>query len=313
MDNAAPLLLPDDDEDNLRLERSRLELAELVERLVSEDGRHPTSLPALWVYRYSAPGMPMCSVYEPAVAIIVRGAKRVTLGQETLHYDQAHYLITSVDLPVVSQIVEATAQNPYLCVAIRLNIPLIAQLISEIGPMNARPSPIQRGIAVSRLQPELLDAVTRYAKLTETPDDCTILAPLIEREIHYRLLSGPQGDKLRHIAEANSQTRQIALAIEWLKANYTQPLKIETLAKAVNMSLSSLHHHFKTITAMSPLQYHKQLRLQEARRLMLTERLDAATAGHRVGYESPSQFSREYSRQYGAPPLVDVKAIRQVL
>jgi AraC-like DNA-binding protein len=248
----------------------------------------------------------------PALAVIVRGAKRVTLGDETLDYDQSNYLITSVALPVRSQIVQASAHAPYLCVAFRLNIALIAQLIAEIGQPKARPPATQRGIAVSRLPSSLLNAVLRYVQLAEAPNDRAVLAPLIEREIHYRLLTGDQGPKLRQIAEAKSHTRQIAHAIEWLRGHYAQPLKIETLARAVNMSVSSLHHHFKTITAMSPLQYHKQLRLQEARRLMLTERLDAATAGHLVGYESPSHFSREYSRQYGSPPLVDLKALRKV-
>lgn len=307
MDNAAQRLPALD----ASFENDRLDLADLIERLTPADGRHPTALPALFTYRYSALGAPVCSVYEPALAIVVRGAKRVTFGTETLEYDQSNYLITSVDLPVASQIIQASPKAPYLCVALRLNIPLIAQLISEIGPSKARPIATQRGIAVSRQSPALLNAVLRYARLAESPNDCAILAPLIEREIHYRLLIGEQGGKLRQIAEAKSQTRQIAQAIEWLKTHYTQPLRIESLAKAVNMSVSSLHHHFKTITALSPLQYHKQMRLQEARRLMLTERLDAATAAHMVGYESPSQFSREYSRQYGAPPLLDVKSLRQ--
>jgi AraC-like DNA-binding protein len=305
MDSTARDLTKFDDD----LEHDRQLLAELIERLTSEDGGHPTSLPNLFTFRYSSTGAPTCSVYEPVLAVVVRGAKRVTLGDETLVYDQNNYLITSVDLPVRSQIIRATDSAPYLCVALRLNIPLIAQMIGEIGADQSRAAATQRGIAVSRLPATLLNAVLRYVQLAETPDDQDVLAPLIEREIHYRLLTGAQGAKLRQIAQAKSHTRQIAQAIEWLRGHYDKPLKIETLAKAVNMSASSLHHHFKTITMLSPLQYMKQLRLQEARRLMLTERLDAATAGHRVGYESPSQFSREYSRHFGAPPLIDVKAL----
>jgi AraC-like DNA-binding protein len=239
---------------------------------------------------------------------VAQGTKQVVLGSETLEYDPANYLITSVDLPVVCQVVRATRHIPYLALSVTLDVRQIAELMSELP--EPPPAPPGRGMSIGRLSAPLFDAVLRLVNLLETPTDIPVLWPLIEREILFRLLSSDQGAWLRHIAMTGSRTHQIARAIDWLKTHYAEPLKIENLARISHMSPSSLHHHFKMVTTMSPLQYQKQLRLQEARRLMLSESVDAALAAHRVGYESPSQFSREYRRLFGAPPIRDIAQLR---
>jgi len=293
------------------LETARRELARILARSAGGDGLHRTPIPGLTIYRSSGPNQPACGLYEPAVTVVAQGAKRVTLADEAYVYDQAHYLVTSVDLPVVSQVITASPAEPCLCFTYALDAHRIGDLMAELQPAAARAAPVQRGLAVSPLSAPLLDAMLRLARLLQNPADIPVLAPLIEREVLYRLLSGEQGERLRRIAVTGSQAHQVARAIDWIRKNYALPLKVEELAQTVNMSASSLHHHFKAVTAMSPLQYQKRLRLSEARRLMLTEMRDAASAAHQVGYESPSQFNREYSRQYGAPPMRDVSQLRQ--
>lgn len=272
---------------------------------------HRTALPALTIFRSSAPNAPACGLYEPVITVVAQGAKRVTLGEESYVYDQAHYLVTSVDLPVVSQVIQASAKQPCFCFTYALDAARIAEVMAEMRAPAPRTAPVQRGLSVSPLSLPLLDTMLRLARLLENPADIPVLAPLIEREVLYRLLSGEQGERLRHIAVNGSQTHQVARAIDWIRRNYALPLRVEDLAHTVNMSVSSLHHHFKAVTAMSPLQYQKRLRLSEARRLMLVEMRDAASAAHQVGYESSSQFNREYSRQYGAPPMRDVAQLRE--
>ena len=293
------------------LEKARRELARIVARFAGSDGLHRTPIPGLTIFRSSAPNAPACSVYEPVVTVVAQGAKRVTLGEESYVYDQAHYLVTSVDLPVVSQVIQATTKEPCFCFTYALDASRIAAMMADIPAPPPRTAPAQRGLSVSPLSLPLLDAMLRLARLLENPGDVPVLAPLIEREVLYRLLTGEQGERLRHIAVSGSQSHQVARAIDWIRRNYALPLRVEELAHTVNMSVSSLHHHFKAVTAMSPLQYQKRLRLAEARRLMLVEMHDAASAAHQVGYESPSQFNREYSRQYGAPPMRDVLQLRQ--
>jgi AraC-like DNA-binding protein len=249
-------------------------------------------------------------MYEPGLALVAQGAKQVLLGEENYRYDQANYLVTSIDLPVSSQVVDASPERPYLCVMLRFDARAIAELLAD-ADLPASPVTAGRGIAVSPLSEELLDTVLRLVRLLVAPRDLPVLAPLIERELLYRLLTSEQGPRLCHVATAGSRSHQISHAIDWLKNHYREPLRIDALATVVNMSPSSLHHHFRAITAMSPLQYQKQLRLQEARRLMLAGHCDVASAAHRVGYESPSQFSREYSRLFGAPPLRDVELLRR--
>jgi len=286
-------------------------LAQLIERFTGQDGASTTALPSLHFFRQTAPTEPQFCIFPPCLTLVVQGAKQAILGNETYHYGPGNYLLNSVDLPVVCNVTQARPEQPYLSMSLVLNRPLMATLISEDLPPPSPPADKpERGMAVTPLPASLQDAVLRMISLLDSPQDIPMLYPLIEREILYRLLTGDQGQKLRQIAMTDSQPHQISRAIDWLRENYVHPLRIEDLARRVNMSSSSLHHHFKAITAMSPLQYQKQLRLQEARRLMLMHQLDAASASHQVGYESPSQFSREYSRLYGVPPRQDVMRLR---
>jgi AraC-like DNA-binding protein len=287
------------------------ELIDLIARYATEDGDHPTAIPSLSIHRHSGTGMKACGSYKPGLALIAQGAKQVVLGSDIYRYGGADYLLTSIDLPVTTQIIEASVEKPYLSMIFHIDTAKIADLIERVG--NERTPSAARGMAVSTLTPQLEDAAIRLLQLLGTPRDIPALLPLIEQELIYRLLAGPQSGRLRQMAIADSQSHQISRACIWLKEHYALPLKIEELAHRVSMSVSSLHHHFKAITAMSPMQYQKQLRLQEARRLMLEEMLDAGSAGHQVGYESQSQFSREYARQFGEPPLRDVGRVRRSL
>lgn len=261
----------------------------------------------------STTGSKACGSYKPSLALIAQGAKQVVLGDDVYRYGGTDYLLTSIDLPVTTQIVEASTEKPYLSVMFQIDTARIANLLEHAGHQDSAPVPAARGMAVSTVTPELEDAAIRLLRLLDRPGDIPALLPLIEQEIIYRILTGPQSGRLRQMAITESQSHQISRACIWLKEHYALPLKIEELANRVSMSVSSLHHHFKAITAMSPMQYQKQLRLQEARRLMLEDMLDAGSAGHQVGYESQSQFSREYARQFGEPPLRDVGRVRRSL
>ncbi len=287
------------------------ELATLIERFTPRDGAHPTTLAALHLFRFSAPGGPAHYVYEPTLCLIAQGSKRVMLADELYRYDPAHFLLTTVDLPVVTQIIEATPQAPYLSLSLDIDIGQLGALIAKMKPP-AAPAKAQsgRGIAVGCLDAPLLDAFVRLLRLLDSPQHIEVLAPLIMREILYLLLMGEQGAKLRRIAFQRGERKGIAEAIHWLKGHFAEPLRIEEIARKVHLSPSGLHHGFKAVTAMSPLQYQKQLRLQEARRLMLGDCLDAHTASLRVGYESASQFSREYHRLFGDSPRRDIVRLR---
>jgi AraC-like DNA-binding protein len=287
-----------------------LELGSIIARFADSDGAHETAIEGLLFHRWSAPTAASCGSYGPALSFVAQGAKRVTLGTEKHDYDDDHYLLISFDLPLISEIRRATPEVPFLCLTLELDLRGIADLLSHADLPVAREVPTERGLAVGRLTPALGDSLVRLARLLETPRDISVVAPLVQREVLYRLLVGEQGARLRHLIAADSQSRHIARAIDYLRANYMQALRVEDLAKLAAMSVSTFHHHFKAITAMSPLQYQKQLRLQEARRLMLVETIDAASAGHRVGYESASQFSREYGRFFGAPPRRDLALVR---
>lgn len=288
------------------------ELIDLIARFAKEDGDHPTAIPGVSVHRRSGTGTKSCGSYRPSLALIAQGAKQVVLGDDVYRYGGADYLLTSIDLPVTTQIVEASEDKPYLSVMFGIDTTRISSLLEHAGN-GGTPAPSARGMTVSSMTVELEDAAIRLLKLLDRPEDIPALLPLIEQEIIYRLLTGPQSARLRQMAVTESQSHQISRACVWLKEHYALPLKIEELASRVSMSVSSLHHHFKAITAMSPMQYQKQLRLQEARRLMLEDMLDAGSAGHQVGYESQSQFSREYARQFGEPPLRDVGRVRRSL
>jgi AraC-like DNA-binding protein len=292
-----------------RLEQDREELTALVERYAQAEGVTPTAWPALSFFRADTPSDRSCALYEPCLGLLLQGNKHILVGEDRFEQEFGHYLINSIDVPVTAQVVRASPQAPCLCVTLRLDPMRIGEWLSEV----ALPKPFgatARGLALSPVGTEVLDPLLRLVRLLEHPGDLPLLAPLIERELIYRLLTGEQGARLAQIVTAGGQGQQIARAIQWLRQHYNKPLRIAELASMVNMSPSSLHHHFRQITAMSPLQYQKVLRLHEARRLLLTEGCDVATAAHRVGYESPSQFSREYSRQHGAPPLRDVMRLR---
>jgi AraC-like DNA-binding protein len=281
-------------------------LRSVIARFAESDGPHETAIGGLRFHRYSQPVGPSSSSVGPALSFVVQGAKRVTLGAERYDYDDDHYLLVSFDLPMFWEIRRATTDVPFLCMTLDLDLVGIADLLSRADPLIENEVPAERGLAVGRMTSALGESLVRLVRLLETPRDIAVLAPLMQREVLYRLLIGEQGARLRHLTAPDSQSQHVARAIGWLRTNYTQALKVDELAKVAAMSVSTFHHHFKAITAMSPLQYQKQLRLQEARRLMLADRMDAASAGQRVGYESASQFSREYGRFFGAPPRRDL-------
>ena len=282
------------------------ELARLIERSAPGDGVHETPVPRLAAIRVSRPSEPIHALQQPAFCIVARGRKQVMLGSETVEYGAGQHLVFSVDLPVIGQIVEA----PYLCLRLDLDVAQLGGLMLESAPQRAPSGTPPRGLMLSAVTEELLDAAARLARLADSPGDIATLAPLAEREILYRLLQGDHAGMLREIARADSRSAQIGRAIAWIKQHFRAPFAIETVAALAGMSPSAFHEHFKAVTAMSPLQYQKQLRLQEARRLILAQAMDAASAGHRVGYDSPSQFSREYRRLFGAPPLRDAARLR---
>jgi AraC-like DNA-binding protein len=287
-------------------------LGNSIARWTDKGDRFVTAIPGLTLYRRDEPTQPTSIMYEPRICVIAQGAKRVLLGDDTYVYDAHHFLITSVDLPTFVQIIKASREKPCLGLILKLDQREMSQLIVDSNLPPPRPQQSSRGIATGEVTLPLLTAFQRLIDLLDEPKDIPILASIIQREIFYRLLVGDQGTRLRQMASAGSQSQQIARAIDWLKGNFTQPLRIDHLATQVNMSTSTFHHHFRTLTAMSPLQYQKWLRLNEARRLMLTENKDATTAAFQVGYESPSQFSREYSRLFGNSPLRDITSLRHI-
>jgi AraC-like DNA-binding protein len=280
-----------------------------IERHTPPDGICDTAVPGLLLARQPKPTDPIALVVDPSVCIVAQGAKEVYLAGEVYRYDPAHSLLVSVDLPISARVVEATRARPCLAVRLSLDLAVVGDLLADC-PDAALSNPPARGLDVRPVEPQLLDAVGRLVALLDAPRDIATLAPLVVREVTYRVLAGPQGARLRQIAAAGAPGQRIARAVRWLKDHFADPLRVESLARQARMSLSGFHQHFKTVTSLSPLQYQKWLRLHEARRLMLGGGLDAAEAAFRVGYESPSQFSREYHRMFGAPPRQDVIALR---
>lgn len=296
--------------DAQRMEVSRAELVERIARAVPEDG-NVEPLQGLYLFRRSFALEPGYVTIKPSLCVIAQGSKELLIGDSRYRYDPFHYLLATIELPSISRVVDASADQPYLALRLELPSALVGSVMVETGyavqPRNAD----ARAIDVSPLDANLLDAVVRLIRLLESPDDIRILMPLIMREIIYRLLMGDQGRRLHHLAVLGGYTPDIAKAVQRIRQNFEQPLDIEQLAGELGMSVSGFHHHFKAVTAMSPLQFQKRLRLQEARRLMLGEDLDATSAANRVGYNDASHFNREYKSVFGVPPMRDVQQLRQ--
>jgi AraC-like DNA-binding protein len=288
----------------------RTRLAQSIASLIGHQENLTTDIPGLQMFRRTAPTAPASATYEPSLAVVAQGRKRATLGGTTFIFDESRYLLTSLDLPVICNVIEASEEVPYLCFVLKLDMAVVRELLSreEIqAPEVPSDSP---AMATGQTTAELLDACCRLIDLLNTPQDIPFLSGLIQREIIYRILRGPEGARLQAIATLGDQSHRTAKAIAWVRTNYAKPLRVEDLAKIAGMGVSTLHHHFRELTSMSPLQYQKQLRLHAARERMLMDGLDAASAAFEVGYESPSQFNREYNRLFGQPPKRDIQTLR---
>ncbi len=286
------------------------DLAVLIERLINTDGVHDTMIPALNLIRVSQVSEPLHSIYEPSLCVIAQGSKIIMLGNETYQYDPASYLIASVHLPVTGHIIQASPQCPYLGLRLTFNLNQILDIINESNQVLDDAQDLGHGILISRTNENLLDALLRLVNLLDTPEDIPVLSHLVTKEILYRILNGEHGYRIKQFAMMGSHSQTVVRAIKYINDNFSKNIKIEQLARNVGLSPSSLHNYFKKVTAMSPLQYQKMIRLQEARRLLLSEELDAVTVSFKVGYESPSQFNREYARMFGLPPIKDKKQRR---
>lgn len=286
-------------------------LADIIARHAPGDGIYDTAIPGASLLRASAPTMPMPVLYEPTLCLVAQGRKQAVLGTATYVYDAAKYLVASVNLPVTGSVIEASDARPYLCLRLDLDTAELSELALR-HPVKEDSSDLpSAGISLGETTPELLDAAARLAGLLDQPADIEAIAPLVTREILYRLLTGPGNRAVRQMAQANSRLNQIVKAIAWLRAHYTEACRIDDVADIAGMSRSSFHANFKAVTALSPLEFRTQLRMQEARRLMVAEGMEAATAGFQVGYESPSQFSRDYVRIFGMPPARDASRLRE--
>ena len=285
-------------------------LAHAVGRFAQTDGDYTTAIPALTLHRRGAPTEPLHCIYSLGLGVIAQGAKQVMLGDEVINYSPGRSMLTTIDLPVVSHVTQASVRKPFLGLLLTLDPRQIVQMASELDLPHPSRERTFRPVSIERLDEALLDALIRLVELLEEPALVPRLAPLIQQEITVRLLTGRYGPQLHHLVAVGSPSHQIAKAVAWLKQNFTHVLHVDDLAARTHMSPSTFRLHFRAITGMSPLQFQKQLRLQEARQLMLNQSLDAGHAGGRVGYESASQFSREYSRLFGAPPQRDIRRMR---
>lgn len=294
----------------LSLDEIRAALARTIGRWTEGTEDRSTPIADLSFFRRETPTPPGLCRVEPSVVLVVQGKKRMLAGDDAYAYDSDRFLIASLDVPASSQVLEASPKRPCLGLTLKLDLRLLTELVPQIHLAPREDRSAAKGMALGAVSPTLLESFKRLTDLLDEPDAIEVLAPVVRRELHYRLLTSDQAGRLRQIASVGSQSYVIARAIDWLKANYAAPLRVEDLAARVHMSRTSLHHHFRQLTAMSPLQYQKWMRLNEARRLMLNEGLDAAGAAFKVGYESPSQFSREYARLFGAPPRRDVSSLR---
>jgi AraC-like DNA-binding protein len=299
-------------EADLEKQRMQINREELIERMLRAADKDALLevFPGVYIYHSSKPTECVPSVFKPAFCVIAQGSKSVLLNDESFDYDSGHYLISTLDLPIVSNVVEASREKPYLNLRIDLDPVLVASVIMESGPKVKKSDAAVKAMDVSPLDAELLDAVVKLVRLLDTPEEMKVLAPLIIHEIVYRLLKGAQGARLSHLITTEGDASRVSTAVKKLREKIDQPLKVENLARELGMSVSGFHHHFKAVTAMSPLQYQKQIRLQEARRLMLGEGMDVASVSFRVGYEDPSYFSRDYKKLFGAPPQRDIAKLR---
>ncbi|WP_028401170.1 AraC family transcriptional regulator [Ectobacillus panaciterrae] len=294
-----------------QIDKQQGELAKLIGRYTDRDGSHETAIPSLFFSRYSTVTEPTYGIHNPSLCIVVQGEKEVLLAQERFRYGPADYFVTSIDLPITGQVMEASSDVPYLALKLEFTPSQVLEVLSDAEIRVSQKENAKRAMFVGRIESSMLDAVIRLARLLDNPKDIPVLAPLFTKEILYRVLQGQHGDALKQIAIEGSSTYRIRDVIEHIMNNYERSFRIEELAEITNTSASSLHRHFKEVTAMSPIQFQKQLRLQEARRLLLSESTDAADVAFRVGYESPTQFSREYSRMFGFPPREDIKRLRE--
>lgn len=285
-------------------------LAELIARYVAEDGVHQTAISRLALIRASHPTESLHALHKPALCIVAQGKKKVFVGNQVVVYDRNEFLIVAVSLPVVGQVIAAEPHKPYLCLRLDLEPAVLGEVMTDLNLDAAPDEKVGSGLMLNPATPELLSAAVRLVELLFSPKDSGYLAPLAERELLYRLLTDKQAAKIQGIAYADSHLQRISRAISWLKEHYREPFRIDDLAAAARMSPSALHQHFKAVTSLSPLQYQKRLRLQEARRLMVGSASGATKAGLSVGYDSPSQFSREYRRLFGAPPRRDAARLR---
>jgi AraC-like DNA-binding protein len=286
--------------------------AELARKIASFMGREEkriTEVPGMSLHRRTSPTPPCRATYHPGLLVVAQGSKRVNLGRTSFIYDESHFLLTAVDLPIVSWVAEASEKVPCLVLSLRLDMSMVRELLGREEIHVAEAPSDSPGISIGATTPEFLNACCRLVDLLESPKDIPFLSGLIQREIIYRVLKGPAGARLRAVATLGDQSHRTAKAISWIAENYAKPLRVEELAHLASMGVSTLHHHFRVLTSMSPLQYQKQLRLQSARSLMLNNGLDAASAAFEVGYESATQFNREYSRFFGQPPMRDVRAL----
>jgi AraC-like DNA-binding protein len=295
-----------------RTQSNKEELVERIARALPKDGTLDP-FPGFRLARSSRPTAPVQAVYEPAFCFVAQGGKQALLGEEVFRYDPGHYLIFTVDLPLVFQVEEASKERPYLGFRLNLDPSLVASIMMESGIEIKKGDASAKALDVGPTDANLLDAVVRLVRLLDSPFEGKVLAPLITREIVFRLLMGGQKARLGHLMALARDAGRISKAIGHLRENFDRQLKMENIARELGMSLSGFHHHFKSVTAMSPLQFQKQIRLQEARRLMLGEDLDAASAGFRVGYDDPAYFSRDYKKLFGAPPQRDIIKLRSNL
>jgi AraC-like DNA-binding protein len=287
----------------------RAELARKIASLVGKEENRITEIPGVSLHRRTSPTPPCRTTYHPGVIVVAQGSKQVNLGRTSFIYDESRFLLTAVDLPIVSWVAKATEEVPCLVLSLRLDMSMVRELLGREEIHVADAPSDSPAMSIGETTPEFLNACCRLLDLLDSPQDIPFLSGLIQREIIYRILRGPEGARLRAVATLGDQSHRTAKAVAWITANYAKPLHVEELAQIASMGVSTLHHHFRTLTAMSPLQYQKQLRLQSARSLMANNGLDAASAAFEVGYESATQFNREYSRFFGQPPMRDIRAL----